>query len=93
VSRDVLAAYVTEGPTPEELKAAKDNLVGGFALRLDSNRKLLDNVANIAWYDLPLDYLDTWTKQVERVSAADIRAAFQRKLQPERMVTVVVGAP
>ena len=47
VSRDVLAAYVAEGPTPEELKAAKDNLIGGFALRLDSNRKLLDNVANI----------------------------------------------
>ena len=91
VSREVLAAYVAEGPTPEELKAAKDNLIGGFALRLDSNRKLLDNVANIAWYDLPLDYLDTWTKQVEKVSAADIRAAFARKLQPQRMVTVVVG--
>jgi zinc protease len=87
----VLAAYVAEGPTPEELKAAKDNLIGGFALRLDSNRKLLDNVANIAWYDLPLDYLDTWTKQVDRVSAADIRAAFARKLQPDRMVTVVLG--
>jgi zinc protease len=92
VSRDVLAAYVAEGPTPEELKAAKDNLVGGFALRLDSNRKLLDNVANIAWYDLPLDYLDTWTREVQRVSAADIRAAFARKLQPDRMVTVVLGA-
>jgi len=91
VSRDVLAAYVAEGPTPEELKAAKDNLIGGFALRLDSNRKLLDNVANIAWYGLPLDYLDTWTKQVERVTAADVKAAFARKLQPDRMVTVVVG--
>ncbi len=91
VSRDVLAAFVAEGPTPEELKAAKDNLIGGFALRLDSNRKLLDNVANIAWYGLPLDYLDTWTKQVEKVTAADVRAAFARKLQPEKMVTVVVG--
>ncbi len=91
VSRDVLAAFVAEGPTPEELKAAKDNLIGGFALRLDSNRKLLDNVANIAWYGLPLDYLDTWTKQVEKVTAADVRAAFARKLQPDRMVTVVVG--
>ena len=91
VSRDVLAAFVAEGPTPEELKAAKDNLIGGFALRLDSNRKLLDNVANLAWYGLPLDYLDTWTKQVEKVTAADVRAAFARKLQPEKMVTVVVG--
>ncbi|MGA8391084.1 MAG: pitrilysin family protein [Burkholderiaceae bacterium] len=91
VSREVVARFVAEGPTPQELKAAKDNLIGGFALRIDSNRKLLDNVANIAWNNLPLDYLDSWTRQVEKVTAADVRAAFARKLQPERMVTVVVG--
>lgn len=93
VSRDVVRRFVAEGPTPAELKAAKDFMIGGFALRLDSNRKLLENVANIAWYDLPLDYLDTWTQQVEKVTAADVKAAFARKLQPDRMVTVVVGAP
>lgn len=91
VSREVLRRFVAEGPTEAELKAAKDFLVGGFALRIDSNRKLLDNLASIAWHELPLDYLDTWTKQVERVTAADIRAAFARKLQPDRMVTVVLG--
>ncbi len=91
VSRDVLASFVAQGPTAQELKAAKDNLIGGFALRIDSNRKLLDNVANIAWNRLALDYLDTWTQQIERVTLADIRAAFARKLQPEKMVTVVVG--
>lgn len=91
VSRDVLRRFVAEGPTDAELKAAKDFMVGGFALRIDSNRKLMDNLANIAWYDLPLDYLDTWTRQVEQVTAAQVRAAFARKLQPERMVTVVVG--
>jgi len=82
---------VADGPTNAELKAAKDNLIGGFALRIDSNRKLLDNVANIAWNGLALDYLDTWTQQVEKITIADIRAAFSRKLQPVRMVTVVVG--
>ncbi|MDP3761092.1 MAG: pitrilysin family protein [Ramlibacter sp.] len=92
VSRDVLARFVAEGPTPQELKAAKDYLIGGFPLLIDSNRKLLDNVANIAWHELPLDYLDTWTRQVERITAADIKAAFARKLQPERMVIVTVGA-
>lgn len=92
VSRDVLARFVAEGPKPQELKAAKDYLIGGFPLLIDSNRKLLDNVANIAWHNLPLDYLDTWTRQVERVTAADIKAAFARKLQPQRMVTVTVGA-
>ena len=92
VARAVLAKFVADGPTEAELKAAKDNLVGGFALRIDSNAKLLDNVANIAWNNLPLNYLDTWTAQLEKITAADIKAAFARKLQPERMVTVVLGA-
>ena len=92
VARDVVARFVAEGPAEAELQAAKDFLLNGFALRIDSNRKLLDNVANIAWHGLPLDYLDTWTAQVQRVSTADIRRAFQRVLQPDRMVTVVLGA-
>jgi len=92
VSRQVLRDFVAQGPTEAELKAAKDNLVGGFALRIDANRKLLDNVANIAWNNLPLDYLERWTARVNAVSAADIKAAFQRVLQPGRMVTVVVGS-
>jgi zinc protease len=91
VSRDIVAQFVREGPTEQELQAAKSNLIGGFALRLDSNRKLLDNVANIAWNDLPLDYLDTWTAAVERLTVADVKAAFARVLNPETMVTVVVG--
>jgi zinc protease len=92
VAREVVANFVASGPSDAELTAAKDNLIGGFALRVDSNRKLLDNVANIAWNKLPLDYLATWTQQVSQVSVADIKAAFARKLQPEKMVTVVLGA-
>ncbi len=91
VVQQVLADFVTNGPTDAELRAAKDNLIGGFALRIDSNRKLLDNVANIAWNDLPLDYLATWASRVEKITAADVKAAFARKLQPGKMVTVVVG--
>lgn len=92
VARDVVARFVAEGPTEAELKAAKDFMIGGFALRIDSNRKLLDNLAAIAWHGLPLDYLDTWTQRVQAVTAEQIRAAFARKLQPQRMATVIVGA-
>jgi zinc protease len=92
VAQEVVQAFVRDGPTEAELLAAKSNLMGGFALRIDSNRKLLDNVANIAWNRLPLNYLDTWTQQIERVSAAQVQKAMARVLQPERMVTVVVGA-
>ena len=92
VSREVLERFVQEGPTQAELDAAKANLVGGFPLLIDSNRKLLGNVANIAWNNLPLDYLDTWTQQIEKIGTGDVRAAFARKLQPGKMVTVVLGA-
>jgi len=89
---DTVDGFLRTGPTEAELKAAKDNLVGGFALRIDSNKKLLENIAMIGFYGLPLDYLDTWTDQVKQVTTAQIRAAFQRKLHPEQFSTVVVGA-
>lgn len=91
--REVLAQFVAAGPTEKELQSARDNLIGGFPLLLDGNRKLLENVSNIAWNGLPLNYLDTWTQHINQLTVADIRAAFGRKLQPGKMVTVVLGAP
>ncbi|GAB3540200.1 pitrilysin family protein [Noviherbaspirillum agri] len=91
VVRDTIATFLRDGPTEKELKAAKDNLIGGFALRIDNNRKILDNMAAIGFYNLPLDYLDTWTTKVQKVTVADIKAAFKRKLSIEGMSTVVVG--
>ena len=83
--------FVAEGPTPQELAEAQQALINGFALRLDSNRKWLDNVAAMAWNDLPLDYLDTWTAHIAALTVEQVRSAMQRVLQPQRLVTVVVG--
>lgn len=91
VAQETLAKFVAEGPTEQELRDAKDNLIGSFALRIDSNRKLLGNVSNIAWNDLPLDYLDHWTDRIEALTVDDVRGAMQRAIQPDRMVTVVLG--
>lgn len=91
VTRDTLADFLRAGPSEQELKAAKDNLVGGFALRIDNNRKILDNIAAIGFYNLPLDYLNTWTANVAKVSVADIRAAFSRKIALDKLATVIVG--
>jgi zinc protease len=91
VVRETLDAFLRDGPTAAEVAAAKDNLIGGFPLRIDSNRKILDNIAVIGFYRLPLDYLDTWTERVKAVSIADIRAAFRRKLDAGALATVVVG--
>ncbi|TSA14429.1 MAG: insulinase family protein [Betaproteobacteria bacterium] len=88
----VLGEFLERGPTAAELKAAKQNLVGGFALRIDSNRKLLDQVAMIGFYRLPLDWLDAFAARVGNVSVAEVRAAFARRVRAEHLVTVVVGS-
>jgi len=92
VVRDTIAAFLRDGPTPAELTAAKENLVGSFPLRIDNNRKILANIAAIGFYHLPLDYLDTWTANVQKVTIDEIKAAFRHKLALDRMSTVVVGA-
>jgi len=91
VTREVLATFLSQGPSEAELLAAKQNLIGSFPLRLDSNRKILENVALIGFYDLPLDYLDRYQENIERVTVERVRAAFSRVLRPGQMVTVVVG--
>ena len=80
------------GVTEAELKAAKQNLIGGFPMRLDSNGKILDYLALIGFYKLPLDYLDSFNDHVNKVTAAQIKEAFNRRIQTDKMVTVIVGA-
>ncbi|MBO9536580.1 pitrilysin family protein [Herbaspirillum sp.] len=92
VVRDTLTAFLKDGPTAAEMKAAKDNLTGGFALRIDSNAKLLENMSVIGFYNLPLDYLDRWIGRVREVSAADVRAALRKHIHPGQLSTVIVGA-
>src|SRR5471032_831074 len=58
LARKTLADFIALGPTEKELLAAKQNIIGGFPLRIDSNRKILDYLSVIGFYDLPLSYLD-----------------------------------
>lgn len=91
VARDVLAGFVADGPTEQELAAAKKNLIDGLALRIDSNAKLLGYLSVIGFYNLPLDYLDQYPAKVAAVTVKDVRAAFQRYVKPENLVTVIVA--
>jgi len=92
VVRKTVSDFIAQGPTEKELAAAKKNIIGGFPLRIDSNRKIAEYLAVIGFYNLPLTYLDDFTKNVDRVTVADIESAFQRHIDPNRLVTVVVGA-
>ena len=92
VMSSTIAQFIADGPTTSELAAAKSNLVNGYPLRIDNNRKLLDNVSSIAWNDLPLDTMEIWTKQVEAVTLEQVKTAFQKYLAMDRMKIVVLGA-
>jgi zinc protease len=92
VAREVLEGFLKDGPSDEELAAAKANLIGSFPLRLDSNKKLLDNAAMIGFFGLPLDYLDHYQAKVEAVTADDIKQAFARHVRPADLITVTVAA-
>ncbi|CAG1002268.1 partial zinc protease, partial [Gammaproteobacteria bacterium] len=92
VMQKTLRDFITAGPTPKELQSSKQNITGGFPMRLDSNAKLADQVASIAFYGLPLDYLDTFIGKVEAVTAQDIQQAFKARIDPDKLQTVLVGA-
>ena len=91
VVRDTLKKFVESGPSERELKAAKQNLIGGFPLRVDSNKEILDYLAVIGFYRLPLTYLDDFTRNVERVTVAEIKDAYRRRIKPDELQTVIVG--
>ena len=91
LARDILLDFVQNGPTEEELAAAQANLTGSFPLRLDSNKKLLDNVAAIAFYGLPFDYLDQYQDKIRAVTVDDVKAAFSRHIRADSLITVTVA--
>ena len=91
VVRETLDRFVRDGPTQSELDGAIQHIVNGFALRIDSNRKILDYLAVIGFYDLPVDWLERFPERVAQVTLAQIRDAFRRRIDPARMATVVVG--
>lgn len=91
IVRDTLKKFVAEGPTQDELRRAKQNIGGGFPLRIDSNKKILGYLAMIGFYHLPLTYLDEFVGKIEKITLAEVKSAFKRRIDPERLVTVIVG--
>ncbi|VAW55605.1 FIG015287: Zinc protease [hydrothermal vent metagenome] len=86
-----LKKYVNEGPGKAELAASLSNITGGFPLKIDSNGKLLEYIAMIGFYDLPVDYLNHFIENVRAVDVDKINDALTRRLHPDKMVTVIVG--
>lgn len=91
-AQEVIRQFIAEGPTEEEMAQAKANITGSFPLRFDSNAKLLGYLNLIGVYNLPDDYLEAYPKAVAKLTAADVKAAWQKRVRPEDLNIVVVGA-
>jgi zinc protease len=91
VLNKTLADFIAQGPTEAELIAAKKNITGGFAMRFDTNKKLASYVSMIGFYEMPLDYLDTFQQNIEKVTVASIKDAFKRRIDPQLMQTITLG--
>jgi zinc protease len=91
VLNKTLSDFVNQGATEAELIAAKKNIIGGFAMRFDTNKKLANYVGMIGFYEMPLDYLDTFQQKIEETTVATITDAFKRRVNLNALQTVTVG--
>lgn len=91
IARKTLDDFIQQGPTDKEIDLAKKNITQGYAINLASNSSILSAVSEIAFYGLPLDYLDNYVANINAVEKDDIKELFQRLIQPDRFVTITVG--
>lgn len=80
-----------QGVSEEELKDAKDYLIGSFPLRLDTNRRVANFLARAEFFELGLDYPDRYPELIGRITREDVLRVAKRYLQPEKLIVVVVG--
>ncbi|MSP53493.1 MAG: insulinase family protein [Gammaproteobacteria bacterium] len=91
MTEQLLKQYWQNGPTTKEVQAAKQFLIGSFALSISNNAALLSDLVYIANYDLPLDYLNTVQYKLAQVTQAQIKTAWQKHIHLDHLAIVTVG--
>ena len=91
VAQETLTRFIAEGPTEAEVSEAKDGLTRALPLEINSNEKIVDFVSNLAFYELPSNFLETYDHHIKSVTAADIKSVFEKRIDPTKMVLVTVG--
>ncbi len=76
---------------PEELKARKSVLIGGFGRQLETTTGLAGILGGVALYDLPLSEVNAYAGKVEAVTADQVQAFARDKLDPAATSVIVAG--
>lgn len=80
-----------QGLTEEELKLAKDFLVGVFPLRFETPDAIAGAIGGLVIYGLPDDYYDSYRQSIEAVTLDQASAAGAGHLRPEKLAVVLTG--
>jgi zinc protease len=75
----------------DELRAARDFLVGVFPLRFETPGAVVGALSNIIVHDLPDDELARYRPAIEAVTGGDVELAARSRLEPDRSAIVLVG--
>jgi zinc protease len=82
-----------EGLTEQELRTAKDYLIGSFALRFDTSGKIAAQLLAIQLDHLGIDYIERRNGEIEAVTVAGIKRIAKRLLEPKNLIVTVAGEP
>ena len=93
VIRGEIARMAETGPSAEELKKAKQYLVGSYALRFDTSNKIASQLIWIQIQNLGLDYIDKRNSLIEAVSLEDVKRVAKRLLKADGLIVTIVGKP
>lgn len=91
ITQDTLDRFIKDGPTTEELKAAKQYLTGSFPLSLSSNSAIASLLLRMTFYHLPQDYLDSYVARINSITLEEVKLAFQKQVHPTQMLVLTVG--
>jgi len=83
---------IIDEPVPEdELKMAKDYIVGSFPLQIETPAQVASRVMTIEIYGLPKDFYDRFRGEVKKITAKDIQETARKYLHPDKLLIVVSG--
>jgi zinc protease len=75
----------------EEIKRAKDAILNSFVFRFDSPEKVLEEKMAYEFYGYPLDFLENFQKEIEKVTKDDVARVAAKYLHRDQLAVLVVG--
>lgn len=75
----------------DELAFAKDAVLNSFIFNFQDPAQTLSRLLRYEYYGYPKDFIFQYRKGVEATTIADVQKVAQTYLQPEKLVTLVVG--